>query len=65
MHEFLSHIGVPKSHCARYSFWGGCGDPACRLKHDDSALSSAQASKAKTVLLEGASKLPSALDAQD
>ncbi len=55
--DALKKIGIPLSTCGRFSLWGGCGDPACKLKHDDNELTATQVSIANEILSDGAEKL--------
>ena len=55
--DALKKIGIPLSTCGRYSLWGGCGDPTCKLKHDDTKLTSTQVSVANEILSDGAEKM--------
>jgi len=55
--DALKKIGIPLSTCGRYSLWGGCGDPTCTLKHDDTELTAAQSNIANEIFNDGASKL--------
>jgi len=55
--DALKKIGIPLSMCSRYSLWGGCGDPTCKLKHDDNELTPTQVSIANEILSDGAEKM--------
>jgi len=54
----LSALGLQPTSCGRYKFWGVCGDPACKLKHDDAALTATQVATVNNIMVEGAKKLP-------
>jgi len=56
----LSALGLQTTSCGRYKFWGVCGDPACKLKHDDTVLTSTQVATVNSLMIEGAKKLPKA-----
>jgi len=55
--DALKKIGIPLSMCGQYTLWGGCGDPTCTLKHDESELTPTQVLIANKILRDGASKL--------
>jgi len=53
----LSALGLQPTSCGRYKFWGVCGNPACKLKHDDAALTAMQVATVNSIMVEGAKKL--------
>jgi len=55
--EALKKIGIPLTTCGRYSLWGGCGDPTCMLKHDDTKLTATQVNIAYKIFIDGDEKL--------
>jgi len=55
--EALKKIGIPLTTCGCYSLWGGCRDPTCTLKHNETKLTAAQVNIANENFLDGAEKL--------
>jgi len=55
--DALKKIGIPLTTCGHFSLWGGCGDPTCTLKHDNTKLMPMQVSIANEIFNHGALKL--------
>jgi len=53
----LSALGLQTTSCGQYKFWGVCGNPACKLKHDDTSLRAMQMATVSSIMVEGAKKL--------
>jgi len=55
--EALQKLNLPTTLCGRYTMWGGCSDPTCTLRHDDTPLNHNNIQRIKAFLTDGARKL--------
>jgi len=53
--DALKKIGILLTTCGWFLLWGGCGDPTCTLKHENTELRLNQVAMANKILSDGAS----------